>query len=69
VIDAVLLSADQECDELIALARPRIGPVVTVATQTGAAKEEVNDNRTSSGRSARRARKVMAEIAAGARLT
>ena len=41
------LLSDQECDELIALARPRLARSLTVATQTGG--EEVNDDRTSSG--------------------
>ena len=41
------LLSDQECDELIALARPRLARSLTVATRTGG--EEVNDDRTSSG--------------------
>jgi prolyl 4-hydroxylase len=41
------LLSDQECDELIALARPRLARSLTVATKTGG--EEVNDDRTSSG--------------------
>ena len=41
------LLSDQECEELIALARPRLARSLTVATRTGG--EEVNDDRTSSG--------------------
>lgn len=41
------LLSGEECDELIALARPRLARSLTVATQTGG--EEVNDDRTSSG--------------------
>ena len=41
------LLSDQECDELIALARPRLARSLTVATKTGG--EEVNDDRTSNG--------------------
>jgi prolyl 4-hydroxylase len=41
------LLSDQECDDLIALARPRLARSLTVATKTGG--EEVNDDRTSSG--------------------
>ena len=41
------LLSDQECEELIALARPRLARSLTVATKTGG--EEVNDDRTSSG--------------------
>ena len=41
------LLSEQECDELIALARPRLARSLTVATKTGG--EEVNDDRTSSG--------------------
>ncbi|MDB5946651.1 MAG: hypothetical protein JWQ33_1677 [Ramlibacter sp.] len=41
------LLSDQECDELIALAKPRLARSLTVATKTGG--EEVNDDRTSSG--------------------
>ncbi len=41
------LLSDQECDELIALARPRMARSLTVATKTGG--EEVNDDRTSQG--------------------
>lgn len=41
------LLSDEECDELIALARPRLARSLTVATKTGG--EEVNDDRTSSG--------------------
>lgn len=41
-----LLSAD-ECEQLIALARPRMARSLTVATRTGG--EEVNDDRTSNG--------------------
>lgn len=41
------LLSDQECDELIALAKPRLARSLTVATKTGG--EEVNDDRTSNG--------------------
>jgi prolyl 4-hydroxylase len=41
------LLSDEECDQLIALARPRLARSLTVATKTGG--EEVNDDRTSSG--------------------
>lgn len=41
------LLSDEECDELIGLARPRLARSLTVATKTGG--EEVNDDRTSSG--------------------
>jgi prolyl 4-hydroxylase len=41
------LLSDQECDELIELAKPRLARSLTVATKTGG--EEVNDDRTSSG--------------------
>ena len=41
------LLSDQECDELIALASPRMTRSLTVATKTGG--EEVNDDRTSEG--------------------
>lgn len=41
------LLSDEECDELIALARPRMARSLTVATKTGG--EEVNDDRTSQG--------------------
>ena len=41
------LLSDQECDDLIALAKPRLARSLTVATKTGG--EEVNDDRTSSG--------------------
>jgi prolyl 4-hydroxylase len=41
------LLSDQECDELIALARPRLARSLTVATKTGG--EEVNEDRTSNG--------------------
>ena len=41
------LLSDDECDELIALARPRLARSLVVANQTGG--EEVNDDRTSSG--------------------
>lgn len=41
------LLSDEECDELIALARPRMARSLTVATKTGG--EEVNDDRTSNG--------------------
>ena len=41
------LLSDEECDELIALAKPRLARSLTVATKTGG--EEVNDDRTSSG--------------------
>lgn len=39
--------APEECDALIAAARPRMARSLTVATQTGG--EEVNDDRTSDG--------------------
>jgi prolyl 4-hydroxylase len=39
------LLSDEECDELIALAKPRLARSLTVATKTGG--EEVNDDRTS----------------------
>lgn len=41
------LLSDAECEELIALARPRLARSLTVATQTGG--EEVNQDRTSNG--------------------
>lgn len=41
------LLSDQECDQLIELARPRLARSLTVANKTGG--EEVNDDRTSSG--------------------
>jgi prolyl 4-hydroxylase len=41
------LLSDQECDQLIALAKPRMGRSLTVAAKTGG--EEVNDDRTSNG--------------------
>jgi prolyl 4-hydroxylase len=41
------LLSDQECDDLIALAKPRLARSLTVATKTGG--EEVNDDRTSNG--------------------
>jgi prolyl 4-hydroxylase len=41
------LLSDQECDELIGLATPRLARSLTVATKTGG--EEVNADRTSSG--------------------
>ncbi|MBL0422834.1 2OG-Fe(II) oxygenase [Ramlibacter sp. AW1] len=41
------LLSDEECDELIGLARPRLARSLTVATKTGG--EEVNDDRTSNG--------------------
>ena len=41
------LLSDEECDALIALAKPRLARSLTVATKTGG--EEVNDDRTSSG--------------------
>jgi prolyl 4-hydroxylase len=41
------LLSDQECDELIALARPRLARSLTVETKTGG--EEVNADRTSNG--------------------
>jgi prolyl 4-hydroxylase len=41
------LLSDQECDELIALATPRLARSLTVATKTGG--EEVNADRTSNG--------------------
>src|SRR5690606_19300997 len=41
------LLSDQECDELIALARPRMARSLTVATKTGG--EEINEDRTSQG--------------------
>ena len=39
--------SDEECDQLIALARPRLARSLTVATKTGG--EEVNADRTSNG--------------------
>ncbi len=41
------LLSDEECDGLIALARPRMKRSLTVATKTGG--EELNDDRTSNG--------------------
>jgi prolyl 4-hydroxylase len=41
------LLSDQECGELIALAKPRLARSLTVATRTGG--EEVNQDRTSNG--------------------
>ena len=41
------LLSDQECDALVALARPRLARSLTVATKTGG--EEVNADRTSNG--------------------
>jgi prolyl 4-hydroxylase len=41
------LLSDEECDALIALAKPKLARSLTVATKTGG--EEVNDDRTSSG--------------------
>jgi prolyl 4-hydroxylase len=41
------LLSDQECDDLIALATPRLARSLTVATKTGG--EEVNEDRTSNG--------------------
>ena len=41
------LLSDEECDALIALARPRMSRSLTVATKTGG--EEVNEDRTSQG--------------------
>jgi prolyl 4-hydroxylase len=41
------LLSDEECDQMIALARPRLARSLTVATQTGG--EEVNADRTSNG--------------------
>jgi prolyl 4-hydroxylase len=41
------LLSDEECEQLIALARPRMARSLTVATKTGG--EEVNDDRTSNG--------------------
>ena len=41
------LLSEQECDELIELAKPRMARSLTVATKTGG--EEVNDDRTSNG--------------------
>ena len=41
------LLSDEECDELIAAARPRLSRSLTVATKTGG--EELNDDRTSQG--------------------
>jgi prolyl 4-hydroxylase len=41
------LLSDEECDQLIALARPRLARSLTVATKTGG--EEVNADRTSNG--------------------
>jgi prolyl 4-hydroxylase len=46
VVLGALLS-DADCDELIALATPRLARSLTVATRTGG--EEVNDDRTSNG--------------------
>ncbi len=41
------LLSDEECEQMIALARPRLARSLTVATRTGG--EEVNDDRTSQG--------------------
>ncbi len=41
------LLSDEECDQLIALAKPRLARSLTVATKTGG--EEVNADRTSNG--------------------
>jgi prolyl 4-hydroxylase len=41
------LLSDEECEELIALARPRLARSLTVATKTGG--EEINADRTSNG--------------------
>jgi prolyl 4-hydroxylase len=41
------LLSDEECEQLIALARPRLARSLTVATKTGG--EEVNEDRTSNG--------------------
>jgi prolyl 4-hydroxylase len=41
------LLSDQECEDLIALAKPRLARSLTVATKTGG--EEINADRTSSG--------------------
>ncbi len=41
------LLSDQECDELIELAKPRLARSLTVATKTGG--EEINQDRTSNG--------------------
>ncbi|RYY89683.1 MAG: 2-oxoglutarate-dependent dioxygenase [Comamonadaceae bacterium] len=41
------LLSDQECDDLIAQAKPRLARSLTVATKTGG--EEVNEDRTSNG--------------------
>jgi prolyl 4-hydroxylase len=41
------LLSDQECDDLIELAKPRLARSLTVSTKTGG--EEVNDDRTSNG--------------------
>ncbi len=41
------LLSDEECEQMIALARPRLARSLTVATRTGG--EEVNDDRTSNG--------------------
>jgi len=41
------LLSDEECDQLIELARPRMARSLTVATKTGG--EEINDDRTSNG--------------------
>ncbi|MEY2617032.1 MAG: hypothetical protein RL522_34 [Pseudomonadota bacterium] len=41
------LLSDQECEQMIALARPRLARSLTVATRTGG--EEVNADRTSNG--------------------
>lgn len=46
VVFGNVLSAE-ECEQLIALARPRLARSLTVATKTGG--EEVNDDRTSNG--------------------
>lgn len=41
------LLSEEECEQMIALARPRLARSLTVATRTGG--EEVNDDRTSNG--------------------
>ena len=41
------LLSDEECDQLMALAQPRMARSLTVATKTGG--EELNDDRTSNG--------------------
>jgi prolyl 4-hydroxylase len=41
------LLSDEECDQLIGLAKPRLARSLTVATKTGG--EELNDDRTSNG--------------------